>query len=142
MDLINGRNYYVATTDAVLREKAAANSAPVNHLLFGDWMRYTGETRNHWASVRCRGCDGWLPISAIREDRILEVNFVDIGQGDGCHIAISSPPQIPYFINSYEGNSHSGVYLGLMMFAALPPAAMASLACGLASIPVITMPSP
>ena len=42
-------------------------------------------------------------------------------KGDNCHIAISSPPQIPYFINSYEGNSHSGVYLGLMMFAALPP---------------------
>jgi N-methylhydantoinase B len=40
---------------------------------------------------------------------------------DTCHIAISSPPQIPYFINSYEGNSHSGVYLGLMMFARLPP---------------------
>jgi len=38
-------------------------------------------------------------------------------KGDGCHIAIQSPPQIPYFINSYEGNSHSGVYLGLMMFA-------------------------
>ena len=40
---------------------------------------------------------------------------------DTCHIAINSPPQIPYFINSYEGNSHSGVYLGLMMFAQLPP---------------------
>ena len=40
---------------------------------------------------------------------------------DTCHIVIASPPQIPYFINSYEGNSHSGVYLGLMMFAALPP---------------------
>ncbi len=41
--------------------------------------------------------------------------------GDRCHIKIDSPPQIPYFINSYEGNSHSGVYLGLMMFAQLPP---------------------
>jgi N-methylhydantoinase B len=40
---------------------------------------------------------------------------------DTCHIAIESPPQIPYFINSYEGNSYSGVYLGLMMFAQLPP---------------------
>jgi N-methylhydantoinase B len=40
---------------------------------------------------------------------------------DACHIAIKSPPQVPYFINSYEGNSHSGVYLGLMMFAQLPP---------------------
>ncbi len=42
-------------------------------------------------------------------------------KGDTCHIEISSPPQIPYFINSYEGNSYSGVYLGLMMFAQLPP---------------------
>lgn len=40
---------------------------------------------------------------------------------DECHITISSPPQVPYFINSYEGNSYSGVYLGLMMFAQLPP---------------------
>jgi N-methylhydantoinase B len=42
-------------------------------------------------------------------------------KGDTCHIAIASPPQVPYFINSYEGNSYSGVYLGLMMFAQLPP---------------------
>ena len=41
--------------------------------------------------------------------------------GDSCHIRISSPPQLPYFINSYEGNSYSGVYLGIMMFAQLPP---------------------
>jgi N-methylhydantoinase B len=42
-------------------------------------------------------------------------------ENDNCHITISSPPQIPYFINSYEGNSYSGVYLGMMMFAQLPP---------------------
>ena len=42
-------------------------------------------------------------------------------EDDSCHIAIESPPQIPYFINSYEGNSYSGVYLGVMMFAQLPP---------------------
>ena len=42
-------------------------------------------------------------------------------KGDSCHIEINSPPQVPYFINSYEGNSYSGVYLGLMMFAQLPP---------------------
>lgn len=42
-------------------------------------------------------------------------------EDDSCHIRISSPPQLPYFINSYEGNSYSGVYLGIMMFAQLPP---------------------
>ncbi len=42
-------------------------------------------------------------------------------EDDSCHIRITSPPQLPYFINSYEGNSYSGVYLGIMMFAQLPP---------------------
>ena len=42
-------------------------------------------------------------------------------QDDTVHIAIDSPPQVPYFINSYEGNSMSGVLLGLMMFAQVPP---------------------
>ena len=37
--------------------------------------------------------------------------------GDSVHIRIDSPPQVPYFINSYAGNSLSGIYLGLMMFA-------------------------
>jgi N-methylhydantoinase B len=40
---------------------------------------------------------------------------------DTCHIRVESPPQVPYFINSYAGNSLSGIYLGLMMFAQIPP---------------------
>lgn len=40
---------------------------------------------------------------------------------DNCHIKIDSPPQVPYYVNSYEGNSYSGIYLGMMMFAQLPP---------------------
>lgn len=42
-------------------------------------------------------------------------------QDDSCHISVQSPPQVPYFINSYAGNSMSGIYLGLMMFAQVPP---------------------
>ncbi|MFU1912597.1 hydantoinase B/oxoprolinase family protein [Bordetella avium] len=42
-------------------------------------------------------------------------------KGDQVHIRIDSPPQVPYFINSYAGNSMSGIYLGLMMFAQVPP---------------------
>lgn len=42
-------------------------------------------------------------------------------RGDEAHILIESPPQVPYFINSYAGNSVSGVYLGLTMFAQVPP---------------------
>jgi N-methylhydantoinase B len=70
--------------------------------------------------------DGAYEGTAVLEDAGHGLGDFDITaivtiSGDRCHIAIKSPPQVPYFINSYEGNSHSGVYLGLMMFAQLPP---------------------
>lgn len=59
-----------------------------NHLLFGDYITLDQDIniRNGRVKVRCRGSRGWIKISEIRLDRVLEVNFVDIGQGDGCHI--------------------------------------------------------
>ena len=70
--------------------------------------------------------DGTYEGAAILEDAghgfgDFEIRAKVTIKDDTCHIEISSPPQIPYFINSYEGNSYSGVYLGLMMFAQLPP---------------------
>ncbi|WP_116473487.1 caprolactamase subunit beta [Zobellella maritima] len=70
--------------------------------------------------------DGVYQGSAVLEDAghgfgELEISSTITVTGDQLHIAVQSPPQIPYFINSYEGNSLSGVYLGLMMFAQLPP---------------------
>lgn len=70
--------------------------------------------------------DGTYEGSAILEDAghglgDFEIRAKVTVKDDNCRIEISSPPQVPYFINSYEGNSYSGVYLGLMMFAQLPP---------------------
>ncbi|KZY05030.1 MAG: caprolactamase subunit beta [Cognatishimia activa] len=70
--------------------------------------------------------DGTYTGTAVLEDAGHGFGDFDITatvtiKGETCHIEIASPPQIPYFINSYEGNSYSGVYLGLMMFAQLPP---------------------
>ncbi len=70
--------------------------------------------------------DGTYSGTAILEDAghgfgDFEITANVTIDNDTCHIAIESPPQVPYFINSYEGNSYSGVYLGLMMFAQLPP---------------------
>ena len=80
----------------------------------------------HMRSLIAKVPDGTYVGTAILEDAGHGFGDFDITAtvtitGDSCHIAIASPPQIPYFINSYEGNSHSGVYLGLMMFAQLPP---------------------
>jgi N-methylhydantoinase B len=70
--------------------------------------------------------DGRYTASATLEDAghglgELTITATVTVTGEDCHIRIDSPPQVPYFINSYEGNSHSGVYLGLMMFARVPP---------------------
>ena len=81
---------------------------------------------NHMRSMISKVPDGTYNGTAILEDAghgfgDMEISAELIVTGDSCHITIDSPPQIPYFINSYEGNSYSGVYLGLMMFAQLPP---------------------
>ncbi|WP_027852407.1 hydantoinase B/oxoprolinase family protein [Marinobacterium litorale] len=70
--------------------------------------------------------DGEYFGSAVLEDSghgfgQMEITAKATIKDDHIHIEVQSPPQIPYFINSYEGNSMSGVYLGLMMFAQLPP---------------------
>jgi len=74
--------------------------ANLKELLFGDYIKvYTnnkgkaitrdftvkGETVTY-VKVRARGKDGFVKPEDILPNRVLEVNFVDIGQGDGCHI--------------------------------------------------------
>lgn len=80
----------------------------------------------HMDSLISQVADGTYSGTAILEDAghgfgDFEITATVTIRGEKCHIEINSPPQIPYFINSYEGNSYSGVYLGLMMFAQLPP---------------------
>ena len=128
MSLSENTNYFISSTDAVLRAtpgKAKGNE--MNHLIYGDWLKYLGETKSGWAKVRTRGRQnisytfkgdseptivsatehgavfelkqqkkikkihywgkiGWLRVSDIQAERPMEVNFVDVGQGDGCHI--------------------------------------------------------
>ena len=44
------------------------------------------ETRGNWRKIRARGTVGWVHKSMIQPEPLLEVNFVDVGQGDGCFI--------------------------------------------------------
>ena len=67
-------------------EKPTGNSWE-NHLLFGDYIQiFSDEINNDRVFVRSRRTNGWVKTDEIRKNRILEVNFVDIGQGDGCHV--------------------------------------------------------
>ena len=82
MVLDKNTNYFVSDIDVVIRSSSSKKSDALNHLLLGDWLRYTGEQTADWAKVRSRGVTGWLPKSSFSEHRLLEINFVDIGQGD------------------------------------------------------------
>ncbi len=71
----------------------------IKELLFGDYIKpYVNgnayETKlitergkeNIYIKVRARSADGYIREEDMQAQSILEVNFVDVGQGDGCHI--------------------------------------------------------
>ena len=74
----------------------------INQLLWGDWARID-RIQGHWFEVRARGRTGWVRKEQLQEERLLEVNFVDIGQGDGCHI--QTPEDNAIVIDAGEGDN-------------------------------------
>lgn len=59
----------------------------IHHLLWGDWVRVESEPdAEGWVQVHVRNEDGWLREDQLQEERVLEVTFVDVGQGDGALI--------------------------------------------------------
>jgi len=76
-------------------QKQEAEWTHLKNLLFGDYLKVfvengdfiEREVKNKtYIKVRGRNATGFILKSMIRHDRILEVNFVDVGQGDGCHL--------------------------------------------------------
>jgi beta-lactamase superfamily II metal-dependent hydrolase len=56
--------------------------AAVTQLLWGDFVQITGPERDGRLPVRARA-DGWMDKQDLQDERLLEIVFVDIGQGDG-----------------------------------------------------------
>lgn len=54
------------------------------HLLWGDYMAVRGQSSDGtFLKVFSRGVEGWIRKSDTQAERILEIVYVDIGQGDG-----------------------------------------------------------
>ena len=89
----------------------------LKELLFGDWVgKYINTngkpvtktvTENkkkvQYIKVRARGRDGYLRQVDMQTKRILEINFVDVGQGDGCHIVM--PDDKHFLIDAGPGDN-------------------------------------
>ena len=91
---VNDKMFIGYPSTVQFKSKGAANSTkgtgPINQLLWGDWARIDKISGN-WVNIRSRGRNGWVRKENLQADRILEVNFVDIGQGDGCHLQPPPP---------------------------------------------------
>lgn len=73
------------------------------HLLFGDFVNILGtEVKNNRVQASSRNATGWIKVSEIQTERVLEVNFVDIGQGDGCHVVTPSDEHILIDAGEYD----------------------------------------
>jgi beta-lactamase superfamily II metal-dependent hydrolase len=84
-----------AWTDTVLRKEPNKRSKGLTQCLWGDWVGVRDlQEQGGWLKVHTRQRDGWLQADELTEERLLEVNFVDIGQGDGTFIVLPNDKDI------------------------------------------------
>jgi beta-lactamase superfamily II metal-dependent hydrolase len=60
----------------------------IQQLIWGDYVSVTqtDAAAEGWVNVHARNADGWMRTEDIHEQRLLELNFIDVGQGDSCLI--------------------------------------------------------
>lgn len=64
--------------------KKESGKKALEQLLWGDYVGVRGPRQDGWVRVCTRHVkEGWVRETDIQKDRLLEVIFVDIGQGDG-----------------------------------------------------------
>jgi len=63
---------------------AGARNRPLKYLLWGDGVRYLESPPSSGRrKVRARGTTGWVDEGHLQGQALLEVYFIDVGQGDG-----------------------------------------------------------
>lgn len=64
----------------------APDGKVLKQLLWGDHVRLTGPAAGGWQPVSSRKTNGVMRVGDLGDERLLEVVYVDIGQGDGALI--------------------------------------------------------
>ncbi|GAA4804039.1 SH3 domain-containing protein [Lysobacter hankyongensis] len=86
------RDHVYAGTGAAgkvfVRENPDPKSKKLQQLIWGDWVEVLSRDReaDGWLEVKGRGERGWLHVDDSQAERLLEINFVDVGQGDGAFL--------------------------------------------------------
>jgi len=75
----------------------------IQQLIWGDWIDLRDSKQGDWVKVYSRRTEGWMRENDIQQEKLLEVNFVDIGQGDGCFIV--TPDDKFILLDAGEGDN-------------------------------------
>ncbi|HSK70461.1 MAG TPA: MBL fold metallo-hydrolase [Pyrinomonadaceae bacterium] len=101
---------YAGYPTAFVYKEPNGRSPKIGHLLWGTWIEHQEEEQGDWAKVRIRGWDlnrqrkiGWMRKSDFQTNRVLEVYFVDVAQGDGC--LVITPDDKFHLIDAGEGRN-------------------------------------
>lgn len=89
--------------DAHVYQKKDGKLSKKKHLLFGDWVSVLGDGGDGLLKVHCRGVSGLMKPEDLQLEKVLEVVFVDIGQGDGCFLV--TPDDEFMVIDAGEGDN-------------------------------------
>ena len=66
-------------------KKGKISRKKVKQLLWGDWVRVTGpEQKKGWVKVKFGKKPYLMREKDLQDHRVLEIIFLDVGQGDGC----------------------------------------------------------
>ncbi len=85
-------------TNPPAKLKAAKN------LLWGDYMTVKGQSNDgNFLKVFSRGVEGWIREKDTQTNRLLEIVFVDIGQGDGALVV--TPDDKKYVIDAGQNDN-------------------------------------
>ena len=94
---------YAGDPTAVVYDKIGKGRKALKQLLWGDWMVVVGEEKDGHLPVKSRGCTGFIDAKLAMTQRVLEVIFVDIGQGDGCLLV--TPDDKHLLIDAGQGDN-------------------------------------
>jgi beta-lactamase superfamily II metal-dependent hydrolase len=79
---------------ALVYEGEPRKSKVKKQLLWGDWIRVKPSNGGAFVPVHVRGEDGFMATADMQKERLLELIFVDVGQGDGCLIITPEDKQV------------------------------------------------
>ncbi len=71
------------------------DNKPVIQRLWGSYLQLTGKKEAGFLQVKMGKDLLWIDENDTQSDGLLEIVFVDIGQGDGCLLSIPQPGKFP-----------------------------------------------